>query len=310
MKKFITSSLILLSTAMVLYVGIFALLFCTEMNGIPMIYRANRSLQWHGGDTWQRFREFDPTASYDVVIMGSSHAYRGYDPRIFASNNEQAFNLGSSGQSMSNTQLLASKYAETQEGLIIIDVFAGPFETDGFESEGDLLLNLKDDDLAWDVFWQANDLRALNILMLRGFHGADSAMYLNEEYVQGGFVQTTDSLPTQVNWNELGESFQPVAKNLDAFKAMLVSLKGQQKNVVLVAHPLPIETPRGEYTAFLKMMEETLQTNNFPFLDYTFDHKLNTTEHFYDYNHLNQAGVAHWNRRLIKDLRREGLLRE
>ena len=42
----------------------------------------------------------DTTINIDVLVLGSSHAYRGFDPRIFKKAGIKLFNFGSSGQTL------------------------------------------------------------------------------------------------------------------------------------------------------------------------------------------------------------------
>ena len=58
------------------------------------------------GHTFTRMQDAQKTKNVDVLIVGSSHAYRGIDPRILQKDGISAFNLGSSAQTPINTKVL------------------------------------------------------------------------------------------------------------------------------------------------------------------------------------------------------------
>src|SRR5438477_3987320 len=62
------------------------------------------------GHTLQRLREVESVGSVDILFIGSSHAYRGFDPRLFAETGLTSFNLGSKAQSPLNSYFLLKHY--------------------------------------------------------------------------------------------------------------------------------------------------------------------------------------------------------
>ncbi|NHW60088.1 hypothetical protein HA378_33495, partial [Escherichia coli] len=76
----------------------------------------------------------------------SSHAYRGFDTRVFSKNGISSFNLGSSSQSPINTQVLLKQYLDRiKPKMIVYEVYAGTLSADGVESSLDMLSNNKID---------------------------------------------------------------------------------------------------------------------------------------------------------------------
>ena len=84
---FIRKSFLFAILALLIYTGLFAILFYVRTTNIPVIFRTTQGNTYRGGHTYVAFRQFDPKEKYDVIVLGSSHAYRGYDPEIFRQHN-------------------------------------------------------------------------------------------------------------------------------------------------------------------------------------------------------------------------------
>ncbi|MCX6267461.1 MAG: hypothetical protein NTW16_08910 [Bacteroidetes bacterium] len=95
-----------------------------------------------GGYTHTRMKEMKTIGHVDILVIGSSHAYRGFDPRIFASKGIKIFNLGSSAQTPIQTEILVKEHIDRlKPKLVIFEVFPGVFTNDGVESSLDLITN-------------------------------------------------------------------------------------------------------------------------------------------------------------------------
>ena len=62
-------------------------------NGVPADFRFNLNHKGSPGHMFTRLREVRERKNVDVLILGSSHAFRGFDPRIFAQNIGNAFSV-------------------------------------------------------------------------------------------------------------------------------------------------------------------------------------------------------------------------
>jgi hypothetical protein len=163
--------------------------------GKPLIFRTGDYYNWPGGDSWQRFHEFDPRERQDAMIIGSSHAYRGYDPAVFAERGHRVFNLGSSAQTPLNTFQLIEHFLDSANcPLLIYDVYVGTFQNSGLESTADLTQNQPSDGAALGMAWALRDLRGLNMMALRMFTARNTPFYISESYQGRGFCMKTDSL--------------------------------------------------------------------------------------------------------------------
>ncbi|WP_315817932.1 hypothetical protein [Paraflavitalea speifideaquila] len=109
------------------------------------------------------------TRSIDVLIVGSSHAYRGYDPRIFLQKKIHIFNLGSSTQTPIQTEYLLNKYLkQLNPKVVVLDIYPRLFGNDGAESMVDLLGNMPIDKNMVALTWKVNDIRGYNSLIFGG----------------------------------------------------------------------------------------------------------------------------------------------
>ena len=83
----------------VLLVPVYCLLVILIADTVPDAYTKNINHRMGAyGHVFSRFQEAASSQNIDVLILGSSHAYRGFDTRIFAEQGIRAFNLGTSAQ--------------------------------------------------------------------------------------------------------------------------------------------------------------------------------------------------------------------
>lgn len=272
-----------------------------------MIYRISDALNWKGGESYQTFQEFDPTHKYDAIILGSSHAYRGYDPRIFADHGYDVHNLGTSGQSVMNSYFVAKNYITPQNTkLVIFDVFKAPFKGDGLESTADLSQNIPSHTAAVQMGMGLRDIRVINMLSLRFLLSSSEPLYIDSSYVGGGFSEKTDSVSKDITYGK--KKFEANPKQLRYFKRLLAYFQEAGIPVVLVNHPGPKAASTTQHAQFRHLLCPIVQEFDVEVLDYSYAHQLDDRHHFFDHNHLNQAGVDEFNPRLIRKLEALNLL--
>lgn len=145
-----------------------------------------------------RLNEADTTTRVDVLIIGSSHAYRGYDVRLFEQAGLKAFNLGTSAQTLFQTQYLVNKYIDKlKPKIIVFDIYPQMLNNDGLESTLELLSISKPDNALVKMALKSYDVKAYNSLLYymikndaRFFKSKlhDKASKENV-YVKGGYVE-------------------------------------------------------------------------------------------------------------------------
>jgi hypothetical protein len=278
--------------------------------GRPAIYISNDYFMWKGGDTYSKFQEFDLNAKYDVVVVGSSRAYRGYNPACFADSGMMMFNLGTSAQSIINTDIVVRNYIRPgTTKLLIVDLYAGAFRSGQLESSADLIENVSTIETAEDIAGQSTDPRVWNMYVLRRLTETDKPYFAKDDYTGSGYSEKKDSLsPSLVKL--LGTFKQSNEADLvidssafDALERMLSYCSANKIEVVLVYSPVTDFYSRANHAVFTDAITPLINKHHVKYFDYTSSLHLNTQFHFYDDTHLNSAGVAIFNSRLIADLR-------
>jgi len=136
----------------------------------PFMAKNVRNCMGCYGHTFTRMKDAAKTKDIDVLIVGSSHAYRGIDPRIFEKEGITAFNLGSSSQTPINTKALLHQYLDKIEPkMVLYEAYAGTLTIDGVESSLDLLSNNKIDINAINMADEIHNLLAYNTLLFSSF---------------------------------------------------------------------------------------------------------------------------------------------
>ncbi len=266
------------------------------------------------GHMYSRIQDLKSYGKVDVLFLGSSHAYRGFDPRIFKSNGIRSFTLGSSSQTPIQTEILARRYVDIlQPKLVIFEVFPDVFEADGVESSLDLIAN---DTIGWDTFKMAltlKHLKTFNTLL----YGLFRQIFLldsnfveekkrgEDEYISGGFVEKSMSyFDNSETFKEKKWEFRSYQK--EAFERSLFYFKGKDIDVVLVTAPVTKELYRS-YTNNEEIdsyFENICAKNSLCKGYYNFNEILDLDSHlnFYDKHHLNQRGVEIFNKSLIDNV--------
>ena len=121
MKRFLRNIISFILFVIVFYcVGI-----CIFGELVPSFFRPNlKSSRNSSSYTFTRLNEVKNVSDIDILFVGSSHAYRGFDTRIFGSNGMTAFNLGTSAQTPLQTKFLLERYLdEVAPKNVIFQVF-------------------------------------------------------------------------------------------------------------------------------------------------------------------------------------------
>jgi hypothetical protein len=300
MKKFIKRLLRFLFYSVVFYI-LFLLVFGAF---VPLRYKKNLNYKVGTiGLMQKRLEELKTVSDVDILFVGSSAAYRGFDTRIFAQSNIKSFNLGSSAQTPIQTLYLLERYLPSiQHDLLIIDVNPLMFTFDGVESALDLISN---DELNSDMLKMAftvNHLKVYNTLLYAFFINLIQKekpeaiqTWEYDTYIPGGFVESEiiyfhdmDYEPQYWNYYE---------KQFEAFREIITLLEENQINFWIVQTPMTS-----------KLYNSHLNNDTFDSIMhsygkyYNFNNVLpmNDSLHFLDANHLNQNGVDLYNPKLIE----------
>lgn len=304
MKKFISNSLKFTLFAFIFYVSS---LFVLGGRFVPSVFKPNLNYRIGSfGHLFSRLNEVNTVGDVDILFLGSSHAYRGFDPRIFLEHGYKTFNLGSSSQTPIQTKVLLQRYLSVlNPETIIFEVYPVTLSLDGVESAVDLIANDKNDQLSLNMALEINNLKTYNTLIygftreVLGLNNTFTEPIIkgNDTYISGGFVEKELSFYRPEFFKE-----QAVLLNehqLESFSEVVQMIKNQNIELILVYAPIT----RALYASyqnthiFDSIMSSYARYYNFNEL-ITFDDSL----HFYDSHHLNQNGVKLFNKALIEVL--------
>ena len=262
-----------------------------------------------------RAGEVKTSGKVDIVFLGSSHSYRGFDTRIFKKHGFSSFNLGSSSQTPLQTRLLIKRYLKKlNPGLVIMDVYPAVFGNDGVESSIDFISN---DFIGLDTVKMAfniNNIIVYNSLLFGFFKDLlghdkdfkDNPALKHDLYVSGGFVEKDINFSREIKDCYPLKKWEIIKKQKNAFKDITAILKKDKITLVLVR--VPVE--KNFYSSYSnnKEMDEYFSSSGtyYNFNEIYKDWEKNL---FYDRDHLNQNGVLLFNNNLIEILKRDGLLK-
>lgn len=278
-------------------------------NSVPAGFRSNLNRKGSLGHMFTRLEEVKSRKNIDVLILGSSHAFRGFDPRIFPSNGISSFNVGSSAQTPLQTSLLLERYLnQLNPKTIIYEVFPLIFNIDGVESAIDIIANDNNDLNSLEMAIALNNVKVYNTWVVASLNeilslekdfkeplikGADT-------YIADGFVETKMRYfkpKTFPNTNLVLDSNQ-----ISKFSEIMTLLKSKGITVILVFAPVSPSL----YKSYQNV--ETFDSIMLKYSTYYNFNKminLNDSTHFYDSHHLNQNGVEVFNNKLNEVLELE-----
>ncbi len=276
-------------------------------SGRSVVFLTGDYYNWPGGETWQSFHDFSPDSAYDALIIGSSHAYRGYDPAVFGERGHRVFNLGTSGQSPLNTHPLVRRFIHAHNApLLLFDIYEGTLQGDGFESTADLVQNQPSDAVALGLVRGQGDLRGLNMLALRLMARYKEPYYRSGWYRGAGFAPQVDSVGTQAGRPGPPKAFEPV--QLERLAAIINLCQERGIRLVLTSH-YARGNMRGVYhRPLVQHLDSLLAGTDIPYLDFTEVPGIDERNWFADHNHLNITGAKIFTGQLVDSLEALGYL--
>jgi hypothetical protein len=298
-------SLFLLSS-ITIYLVVFAALFAIKVGGIPLVYRATSGQVWEGGKTYRKFKSFNENDTYDVFVLGSSHALHGYDPDVFKSRGLKMHNLGTDDQNLMCSYYLAKDYITKNNcKVVIIDVYDRVMTFQNLESISDFIQNINKEKTAAHVAMASKDIRAINMFTLRQFNKFSAPLLINKEVIKDGYIPLNYKLTKphdEIKWRYKTNEYQ-----LGYFDKLLSYLSNSGFKVVVVEHPLPYLYFPPEHQAFLNDINPILAKYGVKFYDFTGKSGLTDLKFFADENHLHIHGVEKYNNLLIDELSKDGI---
>lgn len=301
MKDFILKAILFLGFNLLFYLTI---LFIWE-TALPSKLKPNIDYRIGSyGHLYSRLSEIKNYNNIDILFLGSSLAYRGFDTRFFFNNNLRTFNLGSSAQTPVQTKLLLKRYLDIlNPKLIVYEVSPTTFALDGVESSLDIIANDVNDFYSWQMAFEINNIKTYNTLLYA--HALDllglKKRYIepvlkgNDRYISGGYVERELSFYKRTRKEKNLEGC--VNYQVECFSEITEIIKS--KNIELVFVYTPITKLKlmnySKNSCFASIMFK--HSNYYNFNDII---SLNDSLNFYDSHHLNQIGVNNFNHSLLK----------
>jgi hypothetical protein len=246
-----------------------------------------------------RLDEITSYGDVDILFVGSSRVYRGFDPRIFAKQGIKVFVLGSSSQTPIQSYYLLKRYLnDLKPKLVVYDLLPSSFSIPGIEPSLDLMANDKIDEYNLEIALEQNDILIWNTLVYASIHqffgihnNFKEREYKKEDhdtYINGGYIQ-----------KDLGyiKSFDKCEKADQSWPAPIEMQKKYFLKIVelLKNNSVPIKfinMPIANYKCFdnnnLLPKQLSISAN---YLDMNKNLHLVDSIDFYDDFHLNQSGV-------------------
>lgn len=301
MKKFVKKIIILSLIIILLYP--FFLIFTAEIFGSNQ-----KNLKFIPNKSWTKktLNEIFNYQNIDFLFIGSSHAYRGYDTRIF-NKLGKSFNLGTTSQTPLQSYFLLEKFVNIlNPKYVVIDIYFPLFESDGIESSIDIISNYFSIDNFKLLFLYPNPI-ILNTLIYSSYYNilkkgnnkTDEYSNKFDTYIFGGFVERKiQYYNPKGNLIKRKITINPIQKK--AFENLLNLLKKRKIKFIIIHSPIT----RYEYSSYLNTSElnEYFKSKGFYLNFNEINLPLNDNIHFYDRHHLNQYGVYLFDNYLIEYL--------
>ena len=311
MKKFLKHILLFLP-----FFGLIYLLLLTIWGGFcPQFLRKNMLAPQGLHFSHERLQEAKTIRDIDILFLGNSRTYRGFDTRIFQEAGFQVFNLGTSSQTFLQTELLLRRYLQQMNPkLVVLEVSFEAFMSDGLESAMNIIANDIHDQYTWEMLRQYDDIRLYNTWLYAAIwrfmrknripweidtfqKGLYARLKGADTYISGGFVEKELRFSSeQHNYRETSFSFNE--KMFEAFERCLDLCRQNGSEVILVLMPYPeayYKTIRNR-----NYFNSRIKSHNIPYYNFNYLLPLDAVLHFYDAIHLNQHGVELFSSELVR----------
>ena len=243
--------------------------------------------------------------NHDIVIFGSSRAYRHYDTRVISDSlGLTCYNCGQSGMGfIHNYVLLESLLKRYTPKLIIYDIYppADFIEGDNtryiinlrpYRDRNDILDVLKDVDKL-EEYKTLSSMYCynyiLNEMLLHYFNLISGKSSIN------GFVPTKKDFKSRNSFIEDGQ-------NIDTLKLKYADLFikiAKKTNVVLSMSPYWYKVN----PQHIEIAKNIAKKNTVPFIDFSSHNTfIHNNDYFYDEIHMNERGAEKFTREIVKKL--------
>ena len=269
----------------------------------------NKNLKYKKGGIGfmdKRIEEVREIKNVDILFIGSSHAYRGYDPRIFNKFGYTAFNLGSSAQTPLTTKYLLDEYiAALNPKYVLLDVYPLLLGNNGIESVLNIVSNSKISNNLVELTLEVNDIQVFNTIFFKFYKETINSFISDNEpkrskedkYIGNGFVESYKIYNRDLAVNTIQQKIELNPVQLQKLEDIIFLLKERNIDFYLIQTPIT----RHLYNSFENNNEiDSILSTKGKYMNY--NKIVNFKDNlFIDDNHLNQKGVIIFNNQILKD---------
>jgi hypothetical protein len=248
--------------------------------------------------TGMMFRDLHKAQKTDLLFVGSSHSYRGFDTRVYDRLGWNSFNMGTSSQTPRHALAMLETWLDSmQPQLLVCEVYPATFSTemDLLEANLNIVANDKWQPYFKELLLMDTDVRMLNLaaaaLIRKLMDWEPDIPRVPEQgtdhYILKGYVESTRKGLTLAEHNRMAWDIDP--KQLKALQAIIHLAKEKGIKVLLLQLPVTgslyasYENP----VRFDSLMHSLADYHNL-----NGQIELVDSIHFYDSNHLNPAGAV------------------
>lgn len=279
---------------------------------------------------WEEY--YAKTQPVDILILGSSHAYRSYEPNTLESalaGNFEVFNMGSSAQSpITSYYILEEILQNTPPKLVIMDIYFMVFTSDELLNNGLINWNYMENGPAkWHFFrdgFSREDQLATILFptyVYRKYLEPKVKKLLGRSYLppekgtyrEKGFVGYADTLTMQVlrNYNQFDRFQTQLSDFTEKSQEYLLQIAGKcrKMNIPIVFSVAPIPEVSVQkilnYPEISAHFAQLADSVGVPYFDFNRQRLpgLRDEVHYYDDDHMNLAGASYFSRAITPFLK-------
>ena len=260
------------------------------------------------GHTFSRLKELRKIKNIDILFLGSSHTYRGFDNRIYEKEGLKAFNLGSNSQTPIQTKYLLDNYLDSlNPKVVVFEVCPFVFNLDGVESSMEIIANDALNEHTLNLVFKQNHLKVYNAIIFTAYRRLfyndledtkEKIKNNNDTYIPGGFVDIKLFYYKKEQFES--QQWLPNIKQMRSFVRIVDMLK--EKNIELLLVQAPVTSDLyNSYENNLQFDQEMEKFGTY----YNFNESLKLTDsvHFFDFHHLNRNGIEIFNHEILDILK-------
>lgn len=311
MKKFVKSLVSFLIIAGMTY----ACLVIIWAHFIPFGFLKKNMIYPIGGKgfTHSRLMDVDSVKNVDILFLGSSHTFRGFDPRIFEEAGISSFNMGSPSQTPLQTRLLLEEYLDRlNPELVVFEMYPATFQNDGVESTLDLIANSNCLQCSLEMAKNTSNIKTFNALIYDTFRETfglnndfrESLDKRSDTYIQGGFVESSVTTNLAPITDQIRENWESNVWEINEMQwrefQKIYDLLAKRK-IVLELLQMPVTKAAFNLYSNNNYIDSLFNAQG-SYYNFNSVSTLDDDHDFIDYHHLSQTGVEKTNTALIDRL--------